>query len=342
MGRVSVEKLAHLIGEAGLSNRESAKFWIFSCPKCGDSDKVYLYKNTSYFKCMKCPPSAGFKGSPEWFFAAATGQSVSSIREFLYEGSGFEASKSFELNLDPEDGEEYGDEFVEPTFTSQNWPYYCLKIDHPKAEPGRQYLEGRGIPLALAQEYGIRYSRHDRAVGFPVLIGNILVGWQLRKIDPVEGVTEDGFYYQGLKIMTYEIPRDQVVMFNNRLSNSKHAVICEGPVDAIKAHGAGGNIATMGKSVSRGQILSILRSGIEKVYFALDPDAARMMPELLEQVGDLPAHFVEVPPKDGEERDMGDLDLDEARDIILGAPRMERGRFYMYLKDFPRAKVEAA
>jgi hypothetical protein len=49
-------------------------------------------------------------------------------------------------------------------------------------------------------------------------------------------------------------PRDTVLMFQDRLATSDHAIICEGPVDALKCHLVGGNVATMGKVVSSRQI----------------------------------------------------------------------------------------
>jgi len=101
--------------------------------------------------------------------------------------------------------------------------------------------------------------------------------------------------------------------------------VTEGPVDAIKFHLCGGNVASCGKIVSDKQLEVILESGVRKIYLALDPDAMPEMRELAKKV-DIPVFVIKV-PKETEERclrsgkkaDFGECSYEEAANAFSNA-----------------------
>jgi hypothetical protein len=139
------------------------------------------------------------------------------------------------------------------------------------------------------------------------------------------------------------IPTAQVVMFANRLQQSKHVVVCEGPIDAIKAHLCDGNVATMGKAVGAGQVQTIRDperltrahvgafhcGGIEKVYLALDPDAARETGRLIREFSDMEVYLM-TPPKG--RKDLGEMDYGEVLDLFHSARRVGAGHLSIHLR----------
>jgi hypothetical protein len=62
-------------------------------------------------------------------------------------------------------------------------------------------------------------------------------------------------------------------MFIDNLIGSDHAILCEGPIDALQCTLAGGGIAALGKAVSKSQLALLKYSGVRKLYIGLDPDA---------------------------------------------------------------------
>ncbi len=342
-------RLEQFIRNAGLSFRLTAKSFVFSCPLCGDEEMLWMYRHDGRFKCWKCAETKQFRGAPEFALRELTDKPINAIRAALYGSEAVAASLYLDVSFDDlvaeEDAELLGDVQVEPDLPDRSWPYACVPIDHPNAEKGARYLvEERQIPLELAKEYGIRYFPVKRAVAFPAYVGDRLVGWQYRIIYP-EHTTATVTHADGnpvrvgvknLKIWSddgdgAEVDpwRDRCVMFANRLQVADHAVLCEGPVDAIKAHLVGGNVASMGKAVSMGQIRYLLNAGVRKLYLALDPDAAAEMEPLLRKFDDVPAFQVRLPRG---VKDLGAMSLEAARDAILSAKPVQRGRVQIYLK----------
>ncbi len=132
------------------------------------------------------------------------------------------------------------------------------------------------------------------------------------------------------------------MMFANRLVGSKHVVVCEGPIDAIKADWCGGNVATMGKAVGLGQVKTlrdpdrlnrqqvgaICGAGIQKVYLALDDDAARETERLVRQFSDLEVYQM-IPP--APYHDLGEMDYPEVLELFRGAKRVNPGNVFISL-----------
>ena len=119
-------------------------------------------------------------------------------------------------------------------------------------------------------------------------------------------------------------------MFQDQLVDSPHAVICEGPIDAIKADLCGGNVATLGKAVSKEQVDIIKQSGVQKVYIALDPDAGIEALKLRDAFSGL--EIYRLLPEDGYE-DLGAMSPDQVYRQFLKAERFDNtGRLFLFLK----------
>ena len=323
-------RLESYIKDLGLSYKANSKSFIFTCPLCNKKDRLYIRKKDGRFACFKCRTDKGFQGAPEYAIAELTGRPVRDIKDDLYGTGTVKATTHINLQLDDffdnEDEEEIIDEL--PTC---GWPYDCVPLDHPWSAKGLQYLEqARGIPLAIATQYGIRYSTQKTAVCFPVYVGQYLVGWQYRTVLPTVYELPDGTKKERLRIWSNtDIPRDRVVMFQNRLQGSEHVIICEGPVDAIKCHLLGGNIATMGKAISHPQIEMLARSGVKKIYLGLDPDAASEISRILTKFSDLPCYIMKLPKR---YKDLGAMPFEEVVPVFREAELALSTKLYIFLK----------
>ncbi len=327
-------RLESFVKNSGLSYRLTSRSYVFTCPLCRKKNLLYIARNTGQFVCFKCRETRGFRGAPEYALKELTQRPINEIRKALYGDMVVAATSFLVLRFDDllEEGQEEPLPEEEP-LPDLVWPYHCYPIDEKHSKNGRLYLEGRGIPVELAREYDIRYSPPQRSVAFPVQVGDRLVGWQYRIIDPETVVTPEGDVIKRLKIWSDSgedevFPRDRVVMFANRLQGN-HAVLCEGPVDALKAHLVGGNIASMGKAVSIKQTQLLLAAGIRKLYLALDPDAAAEIDPLLEKFEDVEVFRVVVPEGF---KDLGAMTLEGARDAILASEPLPRGRMHLHFK----------
>lgn len=333
------ERLQEIIEESGLSYRQNTVSWIFDCPRCNKPSKLFIRKRDGRFICWYCASTGSYQGRPEFALADLLQTSVSDVRVRLYgtatalaDGLGFAAVLAdFFGEGDEVDADiELGAAAAIPTVT---WPHNYLPLDHRHAATGVAYLEGRGVPVAVAREYGIRYCPATTSVVFPVMLGDRLVGWQTRQTKPTRWWDEEkGEYVEALKTNTMTgTPKGRVVMFAPRLVGSEHVVLCEGPVDALKAHLCGGNVATMGKGVQLGQREFVRSHGVRRVYLALDPDAASSIRELCEDFADLDVFLMEPPKGYG---DIGEMPLAEVKELFDRAPRVSRskaGRMFVFL-----------
>jgi len=325
-------KLASFINDAGLSFKSTGKSYVFDCPLCGRARKLYIRKNDGKFVCWTCPTSKSFRGAPEFALEALTGTSLKRIRESLYGPSNFQASQALDISLKDFQSEEDALEEEFEDLPDLQWPYHCLPLSYPGAANGVEYLMGRGVPVEVATQYDIRYSPEKRSIVFPVWVGKRLVGYQYRTINETSVIKPDGQPIELLKTTSStDIPRDRCVMFSNRLT-SDFAILCEGPFDSLKAHLLGsGNIASMGKKVSTQQIELLLKSGIKKLYIALDPDAAQEITSIMRKIGSVEGYLVELPCKSGKGKvDLGSLSMEEARERILSAKLIHNNHMHLY------------
>ncbi len=339
------DKLLAFIEDAGLSYKENSRSYVFDCPRCHRADKLYMEKRTGRFICFFCAETEGYKGRPEYALSDLAARPLREVRKALYGESAPGATLSLDLKVKDFFGDD--DTVVEALaeIPTMRWPVDYYPIDHEHAYKGRDYLLGRGIGLSVAMEYGLRYCPVKRRVIFPVELGDRLVGWQERIITNPKHWDEEGEKYiiAAKMLSSKDIPTSHVVMFANRMKGLKHVVVCEGPIDAMKAHLCGGNIATMGKAIGKGQIdvirnpelilsqqmIGTMRnSGIERVYLALDGDAARETSRLVREFSDMEC-FVMQPPRN--KHDLGEMDYQEVYDLFKNARRVGPGAMFLTL-----------
>jgi hypothetical protein len=318
--------LENFIQESGVSYFIRGNSYVFSCPKCNKPEKLWIFRDGSSFVCFVCDEDGGFHGAPEYALSEITGKSVADVRSAIYK-IGHVASDAFVFKLDEDSEPDEPEE--EEDVPDLIWPSDHVTLDSDAGRPGRIYLGGRGIPASIAIEYDIRYAVADRAIAFPVTIGNKLVGWQHRYLEERTFVNKAGKEVKQKVKSTAGMPRSRSVMFSHRLEGSEACVLCEGPVDALKAHYVGGNIATMGKNVNEGQIELIKSSGVNKIYFALDPDAAGALTQLAKKFEGMEMFKVNIP--DGY-KDLGEMPLDLATETILNSEPLDLGNIYLYFK----------
>jgi hypothetical protein len=329
---LNTNALADLIETSGVAFKQNTRSYILDCPRCLKRDKLYIDRNNGSFVCWLCRETEGFKGRAEYALAEIMGLPISEVKAKLY---GLDPHRPTSSYLDILIGNFFGDDDIIDSDAVEipriTWPHLCRPIDHRFSAKGRAYLEGRGVPASIALEYDIRYNAADRRVYFPVKVAGRLVGYQARLIVSNEWWDEEEQKTKEVpKILSSaEIPRDQTLMFGDRLQGMKHAVLCEGPVDALKAHFCGGNVATMGKAVARSQIAILRNAGIETLYLALDPDAAIETTRLVREFSDLEVRIMH-PPKGY--KDLGEMSMEDVREVFLAAPVVNPGHFFLFLR----------
>ncbi len=340
---VDPEKLAEFIENSGLKPRNGRQSFIFTCPKCMKEEKLWMFRETGQFVCWYCKDLNGFKGKPEYALAPMLNRSVASIQKELYGSELASADLFFDLELvnwwsDDEAVDEVPDM---NTISRVLWSPDYYPIEHKFSVKGLEYLQSRGINLELAQYYGIRYCPIDKRVAFPVAYQGALFGWQGRYIGPTEWIDPETSQERSIiKILSSNSlsgQRDRVVQFGDQLIGTDQAIICEGPIDAIKCHlcrpspdNLAGNIATMGKAVSEQQIALLKYSGIKRVYLALDPDAEAEVGRLTKAFEpDIEVYLMKVPSP---HKDFGEMTPEAVYVAYKEAKRINPGQMFFYLK----------
>ncbi len=325
-------RLLATLTDLGVAFESTPQRYVMACPKCGGKNKLSIYRQSGWFACWVCRESQGFSGAPEFALREITGKSISELRAMLYGVREAPAAVPLAVHFDAfaEEGDEDSPPPPQNEMPDLYWPCHVQPIDARASRPGREYLDGRGVPVDLAMQYDVHYDVERRAVAFPCWVEGRLVGWQTRVIDPVLVECPDGTIVKRVKAMsTTDMPRDRTVLFSDRLKGCDHAVVCEGPIDALHAHLAGGNVATAGKAVAVGQCEALLMAGVRKFYLALDPDAAFEIAALERKLGveGVELHLVQIP--DAYE-DLGAMPLEEARDAILSSPILPKGLLHIH------------
>lgn len=325
-----VERIAKYIEDSGVSFRRGEVSYIFDCPRCLRKDKLYISRTHGHFICFYCADREDFRGRPEYALAELLSVPIAKVRAAIYGERNHHAGPFFSVDIRDFFGD---DEIVEdetqeiPTIT---FPEDYFPIKHKYAALGRQYLEGRGIHQDIAHHYGVRFSPNRQRVMFPIVLEGRLVGFQERLTIPNQYLSEDESKIIEIpKILSSKgIPRTHVVMFAERLWGCKHAVLCEGPIDAIKAHLCGGNVATMGKVVSEGQLQALRNNGIERLYLALDPDAAEEIGKIAKKFADMEVCQILPPPG---RKDLGEMTFAEVKKAFLEAPVLNPSNFFAFI-----------
>ena len=307
---LDTQVLEEFFADHGLSvHQKTHKSWVFRCPACFDL-KFYINCTTGRFICFKCADDKGYSGKLVKGLAILS----STTEKYCYDRIFGESSRHMSSGVDV-DGD-FSDE-EEDVCSELAIPESHVPLDVPEAVPGVSYLEGRGIPRAVAMEYQIRYDVLERRVVFPVHRKGLLVGWQGRAIDPDPKI----------KILSSsDIPRDIVLMFQDRLRRNEPAILVEGPIDAIKCHAACPAVASMGKVVSNNQIRTVLRAGVSRIYIALDPDAereAKLLVRKIQNVSDRVEVYRMLP--DPGVKDLGEMNFQAVTRALARSTNMKNG-----------------
>jgi hypothetical protein len=318
--------------EAGAGTRGNSKSWIMHCPRCKKKDKLYIRKADGRFVCWYCKEVDNFQGSPEYVLAELLGRNPADLRKDLYGDVGPEATVWLSLTL----RDFYEDEEVEGK-PDEQLPTVEMNpdfrgLDTEWGSPGAKYLEKRGVPLQVAMEYGVVYWPKEKRVVFPVTSQGRLLGWQSRYIEATEWIDQETDNLVKIpKALTYtDLKKDRVLMFSDRIREN-HAVLCEGPLDAMKAHLCGGNVASLGKAVSKHQLQLLRTSGISKLYVGLDPDAAPEIKRVVDELyRDVEIYDMRAPAPYA---DLGEMTMEEVKMCYDAAPRVNRGTIFLFLKD---------
>ena len=325
--------IRELLAEAGVGKpKQNSKSFILSCPRCLKKDKLYIRKKDGRFVCWVCQDD-GFCGAPEYALTELTGRTISDLQRLLYGFESVVGQVAINLEIrdffDGDDDDTVSIARVLPEVESN--PDF-RDIDSQWSIPGVKYLESRGIPLEVARKYDLRYWPARSRVVFPVKSKGKLLGWQSRTIKPTEYEDEEtGEILKIPKALTYEgLAKEQCLMFADNIVG-EHAVLCEGPIDAIKADLCGGNVASLGKAVSQTQSNLLRFSGIRKLYLALDPDASKEMQNLVAKMsGDLELYDMRPPP----DTDLGAMSYSDVYELYKNAKRVTNAYLFLYLKDW--------
>lgn len=328
--------LKQIIQESGLKYEQNSVSYIFTCPLCASPKKLYIRKADGRFVCWKCKETQNYQGKPEFALADLMGQPVGVIQARLYGREGVQARLYLDVKLVDFFGDEddTGVELAEAP--AVEWPLDYHPLTTPHGARGAQYMKGRGVPLWMAAQYGLHYCPPEGRVAFPVTAGGRLYGWQARVVGPDKWVDDLGRERTIPKILSspgLSGVRGNTLMFADRLVGSEHAVLTEGPVDALKAHFCGGNVCAMGKAVSAGQIQLMLDQGVKKLYLGLDPDAADEVQRLVRKhFDDVELYQLHARVKGAREKaDLGAMAFQDVLELFLDAERISGGQVFVFL-----------
>lgn len=332
---VSADRVAELFKEYANIQKENARSWITECPVCNNSKKFYIFKHNGRATCHR--PSCEFGKRPfhEWLG--------------LTLGIDFEDAKKMVINelvIEQVNKVNFGtidfDEIEEDGIQISDIPNIeypselQLSLDNPMSEEGVKYLQSRGISKELAEYYEITYSPWDRRVILPIYQDGACKGYQGRAIDKCD----PGFRMRN----NHGFRRDSLVMFYDSAKSEQCLFVLEGPFDALKFHGFGGFIATMGKVVTSKQVDLIKQTNSQKVYLGLDDDAAIEINKLNIQLEGVKELFWIKPPESciercklqGKKADFGECTQDEIQVAIQNATSLFGGirQFINYTMEF--------
>jgi hypothetical protein len=319
------EKIIEFLQEYGFTFKERVRTLIhIPCPDCGRDDKFSILKDNGSTICYRGSCSYGKRWFDE-FMVKVAGLSPVEAKHRLYGNRLYEAFEDKkpekEINVSFED-------IVIPTIP---WPEpHMMPVNSEFAVEAHKYLEGRGVSKEMAAKYGMMFSAEKRRVYFPVTMNGKVVGYQGRAIDNVDAAfkvrNNNGFR------------RERLVMFLDSVKPGSHAIITEGPFDALKFDLAGGAVCTMGKEVTDFQVKAIADKQPSRVYLALDDDAAKEMNALVNKF-QCPVYKIEIPKSCktrchvfGKKADFGECTLEEAKQAFLDAYEVDTTSIILHLE----------
>ncbi len=270
------ERLEAMLDRAGGFRREGSAL-VAQCPRCRKTKlhfRLYVPRDHAMaaarnqvsfrFSCFS-GSCTGWDGKPEFALAEMLGVQVGAARDELY-------GRSDVLVARPKFDDPFEDDVeAQPTLDlPTQWPAQFYPIESRQGAAGAVYLEGRGVPVEVAREYGVRYSPVDQSVAFPVEQDGVLYGWQTRLIVPHEWADDQGVRRMTNKCSTSPGLVRSRWMFGDRLRGSEHAFVLEGPLDCMKATLCGGNAASMGKVITSALLHALAAYPWRILYVGLD------------------------------------------------------------------------
>lgn len=241
-----------------------------------------------------------------------------------------EYSERIELKLNLEDSKDTLTENEELVY-SVEWPLaFAETLDSTSSIPAVFYLESRGIPKNIAKKYDIWFNYLNERIVFPIKHEKRCVGWQARAI-------KDDTFPKMLNNTGFQ--RASSVMFIDNVKPNSFVIIAEGPIDAIKFDACGNSVATMGKMISSKQLELILSKNPQRVYLALDDDAAEEMRKLQSTLK-VPVYKIDVPESCkqrcnllNKKADFGECTFEECLEAFKNARKLDYYSTVLYLKD---------
>lgn len=309
--------------------KENQRSFIFNCPSCGGKHKLYIDKSKLIGICFRqkneeCPtPKSGLVKT----LALLAGRNIKDVSNWFKSRRGL---LSEDVTLAMSEGlpqlESINDDFLHQSTTQKSltvkknvWvkpspitvPDDFLSLGHWMSRAGADYLLKRGVDLAQAISYDVRYSPARSRVIFPIKYEGEWVGYQGRTI------------LANVEPRMYNLPGDwksNTVMFwdeNVRQKRLDHVIIAEGAVSALKLRDLQGFVALMGKIMSQGQWILLNQPYIRSFYLALDADAYEQTVQIADfirqQRPDVKIYY--LPPPKGYE-DFGDCPYNVAASAI--------------------------
>lgn len=313
--KINTSALRDVVVNGGASFKESSSSFIFTCPRCKKSKKLYLHKQTGAFICFYCADT-GFKGRAEYALTELLGIPLQDLREKLYSFHEYLESNTISFGFSDFDSD---DSLVANILPIVEWDKRFVSSASWEFDRARKYLiERRGLREEHIVKYNIKSNPVWNTVVFPVTYNGELYGWQERSI------------YDDFRYTLKGFRKDKMLMFQDRLVGSKHAVLTEGPLDALKCNLAGGNVCAMGKGVSDVQ-LEIIQNHVKKLYVALDPDANVETEKICRKMSEnMEVYLMEVPKN---RKDFGECTEEEALNQFKEAKRYS-GQVFFYFKGF--------
>lgn len=321
------ERIIKILEEEGIGYRSNERTIYTKCPECGRDDKFSVLKDNGASICYRGSCSFGKKWFTDWI-VATTGCTYKQAKDRLSNKTTHEENENLlsTLNFDAFSVDEAVKKTEQETLKPIEWPMFFT--EEPSGE-GLQYLKARGIG-DIANKYHVRYSKEYRRVYFPIMMDGKCYGWQARAIDKVPD-SERMRNNTGFR-------RESLVMFLDNVKQGGHVIICEGPVDALKFDKVGGAVATMGKVVTNKQLDLILSKNPQKVYLALDDDAANEMNSLIKKIN-LPLFKINIPftakercAKINKKADFGECTFEECENAFLTAEKLDELSFFIYME----------
>jgi hypothetical protein len=332
MRRFDTDACKRLLERAGVSYRSGSVSFVMACNLCGKT-KLYVRKKDGRSVCFHCQDEV--RGWADRVLSPVVGVPVSELAEILYGVKIAQGTAFLELELaDPfHDKDDYGyedEDIVEELALPEiYWPMDAYPLVHSAAKPGLDYLLSRGVPTHIALYHDLRYIPGDRRVCFPVTMDGKMVGYQARWTG--NALDENGFPVKVPKMTTKGKVGGKAVMFEKNLVGCDHAIIAEGPIDALKCHLVGGAVATMGKGVTPRQIEIVLAYLPKVVYLGLDPDAASDVTRLVKEIAGHRVEIRKLDPLPGY-KDLGEMSAEEVHRAFDIAPVVQPGNIFLYFK----------